>query len=104
MPQLRYFTAGESHGQCLIGVIEGLPAGLKLDRAAINRDLARRQKGYGRGGRMKLETDQAEVLSGTRHGETIGSPLTLQVINKDAKIEVLPAVTKPRPGHADLAG
>ncbi len=104
MPQLRYFTAGESHGPALIGVLEGFPAGLKLDIAAINRDLARRQKGYGRGGRMKIETDAAEVLSGIRLGETIGSPLTLLVKNKDAKIDVLPAVTKPRPGHADLAG
>ena len=104
MPELRYFTAGESHGPCLIGVVEGLPAGLKLDLAAINRDLARRQQGYGRGGRMKLETDQAEVLSGIRHGETIGSPVAFMVKNRDFKIDVLPAVTKPRPGHADLAG
>jgi len=104
MPQLRYFTAGESHGQCLIGVIEGLPAGLKLDLAAINRDLARRQQGYGRGGRMKIEADQAEVLSGVRHNETIGSPVTVMVKNRDFKINELPAVTKPRPGHADLAG
>ena len=104
MPQLRYFTAGESHGQCLIGVVEGLPAGLKLDSDAINRDLARRQKGYGRGGRMKIETDTAEILSGMRRGETIGSPLTLMVRNKDFKINELPPVTKPRPGHADLAG
>jgi chorismate synthase len=104
MPQLRYFTAGESHGPCLIGVVEGLPAGLKIDLAAINRDLARRQQGYGRGGRMKIETDQAEVLSGVRLGETIGSPVTFTVKNRDFKINELPAVTKPRPGHADLAG
>lgn len=104
MPQLRYFTAGESHGQCLIGVVEGLPAGLKLDRAAINRDLARRQQGYGRGGRMKIEADEAEIVSGVRHDETIGSPVTLMVKNRDFKINELPAVTKPRPGHADLAG
>jgi chorismate synthase len=104
MPQLRYFTAGESHGPCLIGVVEGLPAGLKIDLAAINRDLARRQQGYGRGGRMKIETDQAEVLSGVRLGETIGSPITFTVKNRDFKINELPAVTKPRPGHADLAG
>jgi chorismate synthase len=104
MPQLRFFTAGESHGQCLIGVIEGLPAGLQIDPEAINRDLARRQKGYGRGGRMKIETDQAEILSGVRRGETIGSPLTLMIRNKDFKIDELPPVTKPRPGHADLAG
>jgi chorismate synthase len=104
MPQLRYFTAGESHGPCLIGVLEGLPAGLKIDLAAINCDLARRQQGYGRGGRMKIETDQAEVLSGVRRGETIGSPVTFTVKNRDFKIDELPAVTKPRPGHADLAG
>ena len=104
MPQLRYFTAGESNGQCLIGVIEGLPAGLALDMEAVNRDLARRQKGYGRGGRMKLETDTAEVLSGMRRGETIGSPVTLMVKNRDFKINELPPVTKPRPGHADLTG
>lgn len=104
MPQLRYFTAGESHGQCLIGIIDGLPAGLKIDLAAINRDLARRQQGYGRGGRMKLEADEAEVLSGVRLNETIGSPVTVMVKNRDFKINELPAVTKPRPGHADLAG
>ena len=104
MPELRYFTAGESHGQFLIGVVEGLPAGLKLDRAAINRDLARRQQGYGRGGRMKIEADEAEIVSGVRHDETIGSPVTLMVKNRDFKINELPAVTKPRPGHADLAG
>ena len=104
MPQLRYFTAGESHGQCLVGILEGLPAGLKIDLAAINRDLARRQQGYGRGGRMKLEADQAEVLSGVRRDETIGSPVTVMVKNRDFKINELPAVTKPRPGHADLAG
>jgi len=104
MPQLRYFTAGESHGQCLIGVLEGLPAGLKIDAEVLNRDLARRQKGYGRGGRMKIEADQAEILSGVRLGETIGSPVALMVKNRDFKINELPPVTKPRPGHADLAG
>jgi chorismate synthase len=104
MPDLRYFTAGESHGQCLVAVIEGLPAGLKLDIEAINNDLARRQKGYGRGGRMKLETDCADIVTGMRLGDTIGSPLTLIVKNKDFKIDILPAVTKPRPGHADLTG
>ncbi|MGD0061521.1 MAG: chorismate synthase [Verrucomicrobiia bacterium] len=104
MPQLRYFTAGESHGPCLIGVVEGLPSGLKIDLAAINRDLARRQQGYGRGGRMRIEADTAEILSGVRRGETIGSPVTFTVKNRDFKIDELPAVTKPRPGHADLAG
>jgi chorismate synthase len=104
MPQLRYFTAGESHGQCLVGVLEGLPAGLKIEADAISRDLSRRQKGYGRGGRMKIEADEAEILSGVRRGETIGSPVAVMVKNRDFKINELPAVTKPRPGHADLAG
>ena len=104
MPQLRYFTAGESHGQCLIGVLEGLPAGLKINLDSISHDLARRQKGYGRGGRMKIEADLAEILSGVRLGETIGSPVALMVKNRDFKINELPPVTKPRPGHADLAG
>ena len=100
---LRYFTAGESHGQCLIGVIEGLPAGLKIDLDAVNRDLARRQKGYGRGGRMKIEADQAEILSGVRRNETIGSPIALMVKNKDFKINELPPVTKPRPRQRSSA-
>jgi chorismate synthase len=104
MPELRYLTAGESHGPCLVAVMEGLPAGLKLAPEDINRDLARRQQGYGRGGRMKIETDQVEILSGTRFGQTIGAPVTLMVRNKDATIDKLPPVTKPRPGHADLAG
>jgi len=104
MPQLRYFTAGESHGQCLVGILEGLPAGLRIEAEAINRDLSRRQRGYGRGGRMKIEADEAEVLSGVRRGETIGSPLAVMVKNRDFKINELPPVTKPRPGHADLAG
>lgn len=104
MPQLRYFTAGESHGPCLVGILEGLPAGLRLSVEKINADLARRQQGYGRGGRMKIETDTVEILSGIRLGETIGSPLALLVRNKDHKIDVLPPVTKPRPGHADLTG
>jgi chorismate synthase len=104
MPTLRYLTAGESHGRCMIGVLEGLPAGLKIDIEAVNADLARRQKGYGRGGRMKIEADRVEILSGIRNSETIGSPLALYVVNRDFKINELPSVTKPRPGHADLAG
>jgi chorismate synthase len=88
----------------LLGILEGLPAGLKLDVAAINRELSRRQKGYGRGGRMRIESDEIQVLAGVRKGETIGSPLALLVPNKDCRIDELPAVTKPRPGHADLAG
>ncbi len=104
MPELRYLTAGESHGQCLIGILEGLPAGLKISPDAINADLSRRQKGHGRGGRMKIESDEVEILSGIRKGESIGSPLALHVPNKDFKIDELPPVTRPRPGHADLAG
>ncbi|MCS7048801.1 MAG: chorismate synthase [Verrucomicrobiae bacterium] len=101
---MRYFTAGESHGPCLIGILEGLPAGLVLSVEKINQDLWRRQQGYGRGGRMKIESDTVEILAGIRRGETIGSPLALLVRNKDHKIDVLPPVTKPRPGHADLTG
>ncbi|HWQ62674.1 MAG TPA: chorismate synthase [Negativicutes bacterium] len=110
----RFLTAGESHGPCLTAVIEGLPAGLPVDLTAVNRDLARRQQGYGRGGRMRIERDEAEVLSGLRFGLTLGSPLTLSVRNRDWanwQERMSPtgpaageAVTAPRPGHADLAG
>ncbi|MFC1698685.1 chorismate synthase [Candidatus Omnitrophota bacterium] len=101
---LRFLTAGESHGQGLIGILEGLPAGLVIDQAAINLELSRRQKGYGRGLRMKIEKDKAQVLSGLRKGQTIGSPLTILIKNKDYKINSLPEIVCPRPGHADLAG
>lgn len=113
---LRYLTAGESHGPQLTAIIEGLPAGLEISVAAINHDLFRRQQGYGRGGRMKIETDRVEVLSGVRWGETLGSPVTLAVINRDWENwceKMSPdaqyrddscAVTRPRPGHADLTG
>jgi len=114
MSGLRFLTAGESHGPCLTAVLEGLPAGLKLERAAIDRELARRQQGYGRGGRMKIETDRIEILSGLRFGETLGGPLTLSVVNKDYKNwggRMAPfgepegeKVTAVRPGHADLTG
>ena len=113
---LRFFTAGESHGPCLTAIVEGFPAGVKIDIAQINHDLARRQQGYGRGGRMKIEKDEALLRSGVRWGESLGSPITLVIENKDwrnwekrmspfaqdrdAKL----AVTRPRPGHADLAG
>jgi chorismate synthase len=112
----RYLTAGESHGPQLTAVIEGLPAGVEILADGINRELARRQQGYGRGGRMKIETDTVEILSGVRWGETLGSPLTLVVKNRDwenwsGKMSPLPehrdesiAVTRPRPGHADLTG
>lgn len=114
MSGLRFITAGESHGAALTAILEGLPAGLKLSRAAIDAQLARRQRGYGRGDRMKIETDRIEVLSGLRFGETLGSPLTLQVINRDFAnwtdlmapfgAPAGPKVTAVRPGHADLAG
>ncbi len=110
----RFLTAGESHGPCLTAVIEGLPAGLPVDLAAVNGDLARRQQGYGRGGRMRIEKDEAEVLSGLRFGRTLGSPLTLAIKNRDWanwQEKMSPSgpaagepVTAPRPGHADLAG
>lgn len=113
---LNYRTAGESHGPALFAIMEGLPAGLELVPADIDTDLARRQLGYGRGGRMKIETDRVSVKSGLRHGRTIGSPLTLEIPNLDfpnwaedrmavwepgAPVE---PITLPRPGHADLAG
>ena len=111
---LRFLTAGESHGPCLTAIVEGLPAGLPLDEARINQEMTRRQEGFGRGGRMKIERDRAEVLSGVRFGQTLGSPITLRVNNADwvnweAKMAAFgeptgPAVTAPRPGHADLGG
>ncbi len=115
MTRLRYLTAGESHGPALVGILEGLPAGLPVEAADIDRDLARRQRGYGRGGRMTIEKDAAEILSGVRFGETLGSPVALLIRNRDfanwgARMSIAPAppdpkpVTVPRPGHADLAG
>jgi chorismate synthase len=113
---LRYLTAGESHGEALIAYISGLPAGLTVDQAFVDRELWRRQQGYGRGGRMKIERDSAHILSGVRHGKTIGSPISIQLENRDWKNwqESLPVavgdaekhkrVASPRPGHADLAG
>jgi chorismate synthase len=112
---LRFTTAGESHGPGLVAVVEGLPAGLRLDRDALDRDMARRQLGHGRGGRMKIERDSVEIRSGVRHGRTLGSPIAILVENRDypnweermnpwpveAEIE---EVHTPRPGHADLAG
>lgn len=110
----RFLTAGESHGPCLTAVIEGLPAGLPVDAAQIDRDLARRQQGFGRGGRMKIEQDRVGILSGMRFGQTLGSPLTLKIRNRDWENwqdrmsatgqPAGPAVTSPRPGHADLTG
>jgi chorismate synthase len=101
---LNFTTAGESHGKCLIVIVNGFPAGVYLDEAVINADLKRRQGGYGRGGRMKIESDKVCVLSGTRKNITIGSPICLKIENRDYKINNLPDVTRPRPGHADLPG
>ena len=104
MSRFRWLTAGESHGKALIGILEGLPAGLSLSEDRVNSDLERRQRGYGRGGRMKIEKDRVEFLSGMRAGVTLGSPLAYSVSNKDAVIERMPIPPNPRPGHADLAG
>jgi chorismate synthase len=118
MPEsFRFLTAGESHGEALVAVIDGVPAGLPLTPADIDADLARRQRGYGRGGRMKIERDQVHILSGVRWGLTLGSPITLQIPNRDwenwrGTMSVTAPepgasqreVTRPRPGHADLAG
>ncbi len=101
---LTWRTAGESHGKALVAIVEGIPAGLELDVARADRELARRQRGYGRGARMRIERDELELLSGTRAGKTIGSPIALLVKNRDQSIEDLPVPTNPRPGHADLAG
>jgi chorismate synthase len=104
MKGLTWVTAGESHGKALVGILEGMPAGFALDLARVDAELARRQGGYGRGGRMKIETDRAELLSGMRAGLTLGSPLALLIPNRDQTIERLPVPDNPRPGHADLAG
>lgn len=104
MARLNYQTAGESHGRALTVLVEGLPAGLPIDGELINRELRRRQGGYGRGGRMKIERDAVELLSGVRKGVAIGSPLVMQIANKDYRIDEAPAIHRPRPGHADLPG
>ena len=115
---LRFETAGESHGECLVATLTGLPAGVPVSIASIDRELWRRQQGFGRGGRMKIETDHAHIVSGIRHSHTIGSPIAILIENKDWKnwTEALPVedfegsaekqkkLTRPRPGHADLAG
>ncbi len=113
---LRFSTAGESHGEALVALVSGMPAGVPMDGAFVDRELWRRQQGYGRGGRMRIERDAAHILSGVRHGKTIGSPIAVTLANNDWKNweEILPvaagdpglhkAVASPRPGHADLAG
>ena len=116
MTTFRFTTAGESHGPGLVTIVEGIPAGLELDRGALDRDMARRQLGHGRGGRMKIETDTAEVRSGVRHGRTLGAPIAVLVANRDyanweERMNPWPVegfepdeVHLPRPGHADLVG
>lgn len=101
---LRYWTAGESHGKALLAMIDGFPAGLTVDTAMIDNELRLRQGGYGRGGRQKLETDQVDILTGIWQGVTLGSPIALQVINSDYKLERLKELERPRPGHGDLTG
>ncbi len=104
MSVLEYRTAGESHGQKLIVLVEGMPAGVQVDLDWINRELRRRQGGYGRGGRMAIEKDSANIVSGVRRNTSIGSPIVIEIANKDWRIEKAPPVHRPRPGHADLAG
>ena len=101
---LRYWTAGESHGKTLLAIVDGFPAGVTIDFEAINHDLALRQGGYGRGGRQRIETDKVEVLTGIWKGDTLGSPISLQVINRDYKLEKMEDLERPRPGHGDLTG
>src|ERR1051326_7472026 len=114
----RFTTAGESHGRALVAIVEGLPSGLPIDIEQINHQLWRRQQGYGRGARMKIEQDRIEIVSGVRHGQTLGSPIALMIENKDwenwqevmateaadVPLERSRRVKRPRPGHADLAG
>ncbi|MFV2068730.1 MAG: chorismate synthase [Pirellulales bacterium] len=101
---LRYWTAGESHGKCLLALVDGFPAGLEIETDSIDRELGRRQGGYGRGGRQRIETDTVELLSGVWRGTTLGSPTALSVANKDTKLERLDDLPCPRPGHGDLTG
>ena len=101
---LRFLTSGESHGKCLLAILEGIPAGLTIDKKFIDQELARRQKGFGRGPRMKIEKDKVEIISGIKDGFSIGSPIGMLIRNKDFSIDNLPKVVSPRPGHADLAG
>jgi len=101
---LRYLSAGESHGKALLAILDGMPAGLKVDLSKINQELARRQSGFGRGQRMKIEKDRSQILAGLRGERTLGSPIALLIENKDSGIDKLKKVICPRPGHADLAG
>src|SRR5450432_3484547 len=107
MSTLSYRTAGESHGPAMLALVEGMPAGVPIDKDFIDAELRRRQGGYGRGGRQKIETDAAEFLSGVRMGKSIGSPIAMMIVNKDSRLDdpkATPPLYRPRPGHADLAG
>lgn len=101
---LRYLTGGESHGKCMLTILDGVPAGLSIEKSAIDEELCRRMAGYGRGKRMKIESDKVEILSGLRRSVTIGSPIAMLINNVDHSIDTLPVVLDPRPGHADLNG
>ena len=101
---LKYLTAGESHGKSLLALVDGFPAGLTIDESFINHELRLRQGGYGRGGRQKLEQDTVNILSGVWQSVTLGSPIALQIVNNDYKLERLKELERPRPGHADLTG
>src|SRR5262245_45406822 len=101
---LRYLTAGESHGPALTAIVEGFPSGIAIDTELINRELTRRQGGYGRGKRQTLETDRIVIEAGTYHGETTGAPISLRLVNNDAKLERLQEPAAPRGGHIDLSG
>ncbi len=101
---MRYWTAGESHGKVMTAIVDGFPAGLEIDTDAIDSELRRRQGGYGRGGRQRIETDTVEIMTGIWQGKTLGSPIQLQVVNKDYKLERLEDLPRPRPGHGDLTG
>jgi chorismate synthase len=101
---LRYFTAGESHGKTMLALVDGFPAGVSIETDSIDVELQRRQGGYGRGGRQRIETDRVEILTGVWRNVTLGSPIALQVVNRDYKLERLEDLQRPRPGHGDLTG
>ncbi|MCC6493936.1 MAG: chorismate synthase [Pirellulales bacterium] len=101
---LRYWTAGESHGKALVALVDGFPAGVAVDEGPINAELRRRQGGYGRGGRQRIETDAVDIRAGVWKGVTLGSPLALEIVNRDYKLERLDDLPRPRPGHGDLTG
>lgn len=101
---LRYWTAGESHGKALVALVDGFPAGITIDTSSIDAELRRRQGGYGRGGRQRIETDTVDILSGIWQNQSLGSPIALQVVNRDYKLERLGDLERPRPGHGDLTG